>query len=50
MPFAVTPAAKDAWLRHMRDSLDELNLPEQYEKELWAYLMMAADSLVNSAG
>ena len=50
MPFAVTPAARDAWLRHMRESLDELNLPEQYEKELWAYLMMAADSLVNSAG
>ena len=46
-PFAVTPAARDAWLRHMRDALDELALPEHLERPLWDYLTQAAFSMVN---
>src|SRR3569832_1008369 len=47
-PFKVDPAARDAWLRHMRDAIDELDLPPLYEGELWDYMVRAAHSLVNS--
>ena len=50
IPFTIGTAERDAWLRHMRDALDELALPEQLEKMLWDYLVMAASSLVNSEG
>jgi hemoglobin len=50
MPFTIGPAERDAWLRHMRESLDELALPAELEKMLWDYLVMAAQSLINSPG
>jgi hemoglobin len=46
-PFAVTPTARDRWLAHMRAAVDELDLPEEYDKVLWDYLEMAAHSMVN---
>jgi hemoglobin len=46
-PFAVTPGARDRWLTHMRAAVDELDLPEEYERMLWEYLEMAAYSMVN---
>jgi hemoglobin len=46
-PFRVGEAERDAWLRHMRESLDELSLEPALDKELWDYLVMAAHSLVN---
>jgi hemoglobin len=46
-PFAVTPTARDRWLTHMRAAVDELDLPEEYDKVLWDYLEMAAHSMVN---
>lgn len=49
VPFAVTPQARDAWLRHMRDAVDELALPEPYHTQLWSYLVYAAESMVNRA-
>ena len=49
-PFAVDQAAHDAWLRHMRTSVDELDLHPDAEKLLWDYLVMAAGSLVNTPG
>ncbi|MGP3979388.1 globin [Streptomyces sp. 8N114] len=48
-PFKVNQAAHDAWLRHMRDAVDSLELPEHLEAQLWKYLVYAAGSLVNSA-
>src|SRR3954469_11579492 len=30
-PFKVDPAARDAWLEHMRVAVDELELPPLYE-------------------
>jgi hemoglobin len=48
VPFKVDRAAHDAWLRHMRTALDELTLPEEYERQLWAYLTYAAASMINS--
>lgn len=40
---------RDAWLRHMREAVDELNLPEPERDALWQYLESAAHSLVNAA-
>jgi hemoglobin len=47
--FAIGEAERDAWLRHMRDALDELRLEPRYDDQLWRYLVMAAQSLVNQA-
>jgi hemoglobin len=47
-PFRVTPDARDAWLRQMREALDRLRLPAERDKELWDYLVAAAFSLVNT--
>jgi hemoglobin len=49
-PFAVNAAARDAWLRHMRDALDTLALPAGYDQALWDYLRSAAESLRNTPG
>jgi hemoglobin len=46
-PFRIGEAERDAWLRHMRESLDELKLDEALDAQLWDYLVMAAHSLVN---
>ncbi|MEY9933286.1 hemoglobin [Catenulispora sp. GP43] len=47
-PFKVDPAARDAWLTHMRVAVDELELPPLYAAELWDYLVRAAHSMVNA--
>ena len=47
-PFRVDTAARDAWLQHMREAVDSLDLPPDAETLLWDYLVMAAHSLVNS--
>jgi hemoglobin len=49
-PFAVTPEARDRWLRHMRTAVDELNLAPELDKLLWSYLVAAAHSMVNRLG
>src|ERR1700734_2842896 len=45
--FTIGEAERDAWLRHMRAALDELELDEAHDTQLWDYLVMAAHSLVN---
>jgi hemoglobin len=45
--FTIGEAERDAWLRHMRDALDEIGLDEALDAQLWDYLVMAAHSLVN---
>jgi hemoglobin len=47
-PFRVTPLARDRWLHHMRESLDRLQLPDELERQLWDYLVMAAHGMVNT--
>ncbi|MFJ3923970.1 globin [Streptomyces sp. NPDC090022] len=49
-PFQVDQAAHDAWLRHMREAVDELALPPEQEAQLWRYLTYAAASMINTAG
>ncbi len=50
MPFKVDRAAHDAWLKHMRDAVDSLELAPEHERQLWDYLVYAAASMVNSEG
>jgi len=45
--FAIGEAERDAWLGHMRTALDELDLDAAHAAQLWDYLVMAAQSLVN---
>jgi hemoglobin len=45
--FRIGEAERDAWLRHMRESLDELELDLALDARLWEYLVMAAHSLIN---
>jgi truncated hemoglobin YjbI len=46
--FRIDPAARDAWLRHMRAALDDVSLPADADEEVWAYLQTAAHMLVNT--
>ena len=47
-PFAIGPAERDAWLRHMRDAVDSLeHLTPAQAQELWSYMERAAYSMVN---
>lgn len=46
-PFAIGEVERDAWLRHMRDAVDSLQLPPEHEEPLWRYLEMAAHSMQN---
>ena len=48
--FPITPAAKDAWLKHMRAAVDSLELSPLDEATLWDYLDRAAHSLINTLG
>jgi hemoglobin len=45
--FPITPAAKDAWLTHMRSALESLELSPLNEATLWDYLQSAAISMIN---
>ena len=45
--FSIGEAERDAWLRHMRAAMDELELDPEQDSQLWDYLVMAAHSLVN---
>jgi hemoglobin len=45
--FTIGEAERDAWLRHMRTALDALALDAKLDSQLWDYLVMAAQSLIN---
>jgi hemoglobin len=47
--FRIGERERDAWLARMRASMDELALSEKQDAMLWDYLVMAAQSLVNTA-
>jgi hemoglobin len=49
-PFPIGEREREAWLAHMRDAVNEIGLPEQLEKMLWDYLVMAANSMINQMG
>jgi hemoglobin len=47
VPFRIGEAERDAWLQAMRTALDEAALPDPLDAQIWDYLVMAANSLVN---
>ena len=49
-PFPIGDAQRDAWLSHMRDALDVVDLAPAHRQVLWDYLVAAADSMRNLAG
>lgn len=51
VPYHIGPIERDAWLRCMRiavDSIDSSTLDDDHRDELWSYLTMAANSLMNA--
>ncbi|GAA2671464.1 MULTISPECIES: globin [Actinosynnema] len=50
MPFEIGPRERDAWLRCAKVGVDEADLTPQQREQLWGYLEMAANSLVNTWG
>ena len=48
VPFTIGSAERDAWLRHMAQALQSLELEPELADELWRYLTMAAESMRNS--
>ena len=49
-PFAVTPDARDRWLRHMRAALDDSQMSPEHAEQFWEYFVRAAHFLVNTPG
>ncbi|KID29627.1 hemoglobin [Prauserella sp. Am3] len=47
-PYKIGPIERDAWLRAMRIAVDESGIAEPYRTQLWDYLEMAAQSMMNS--
>lgn len=45
--FTIGEAERDAWLRIMREAVDDLTMREDLRVELWDYLEMAAKAMVN---
>ncbi|HEV8167016.1 MAG TPA: globin [Actinomycetota bacterium] len=48
--FAIGPAERDAWLRHMTAAIRSLDLPEELSAPLLDYVTNAAHALVNRPG
>jgi hemoglobin len=47
VPFAIGPAAGDAWLRLMRGAIDAAGAPPAVADRLHAYVEMAAEAMRN---
>lgn len=46
--FKINQAARDAWLKHMRAAVDQLELSPIDDAELWDYLERAAHAMLNT--
>jgi hemoglobin len=47
-PFAVTPLARDHWLKHFRAGLDSADLTPEQDAQFWDYVTHAAQFMVNT--
>jgi hemoglobin len=45
--FPIDPRAKDAWLSAMCRAIDSVEISAELRAELWNYLDLAANSLIN---
>ena len=50
LPFAIGQAERDAWMRHMREAVEEERLPAEVEAVLMEYFERAASFLMNREG
>ena len=39
---------RDAWLRHMREAVDALDVSDEHRAQIWSHLERAAQTLVNA--
>ena len=46
--FPIDFAARDAWLKNMEIALGKQTISDENRTKLWNYLMMSADSMVNT--
>lgn len=47
-PFTVTPTQATRWVAHMSDAVDTLGLAPEDDQELRAYLVRAAQFMINA--
>ena len=47
--FKIGEAERDAWLKAMKSAVDGVEMRADLKEELWNYLVMAANSMVNQA-
>lgn len=45
--FHIGEAEREVWLKHMQSAVNDLEMPDDLREELWNYLVMAANSMVN---
>ncbi len=45
--FHIGELERDVWLKHMQSAVNELEIDAELKQELWNYLVMAAESMVN---
>ena len=45
--FHIGEMERDVWLHHMKSAVDEVEMRDDLKEELWNYLVMAANSMVN---
>jgi hemoglobin len=45
--FSIDLAARDAWLNAMRTAVNGVEIKDELKEQLWDYLEMAADAMVN---
>jgi len=45
--FRIGKRERDAWLSHMKSAVDSLGMSDELREQLWGYLVMAANSMVN---
>lgn len=49
-PFAIGPAERDAWLRHMTAAVESLDLPRAVRDAFLDYFEAASTAMINSPG
>ena len=45
--FKIGEKERDVWLCHMKSAVDSLEMDNEMREQLWNYLVMAANSMVN---
>lgn len=50
MPFVITPAGRDRWIRLMEEAMVEAQIPEHIVPVLRRFFVQAADHMVNRPG